>query len=106
MGDEIEELNEQLAKEEERADAIVLDLDQQNAIINELEVDVEALTDELRIKTRELDQAQVGGILLLPLRDSQLTGNLGRSLSHERILQRLCQGSPRKVGSHTRTVQS
>lgn len=60
MEDEIEDLNEQLAREEERADGIAQDLD--DAIIQTAELDttVQQLNNELRLKTRELEAAEVG----------------------------------------------
>lgn len=59
MVDEIEELNEQLAKEEERADGIAQDLEDAVAQTGELDATVQQLSNELRLKTRELEAAEV-----------------------------------------------
>jgi len=64
MEDEIEDLNEQLAKEEERADGIAQDLEYAITQTGELDANVQQLTNELRLKTRELEAAEVGFILL------------------------------------------
>jgi len=57
--DEMEELNEQLAKEEERADLLVQDLEDANARTDDLDADVQQLLNEVRVKSRELDTAKV-----------------------------------------------
>jgi hypothetical protein len=58
--DEIEDLTEQLAKEEERADSVIDDLEAQIQRGDELEGDVQGLSNELRVKSRELDNTKVG----------------------------------------------
>lgn len=65
MDDEIEDLNEQLAKEEERADGIAQDLDDAVVQTGELDATVQQLNNELRAKTRELEAAEVDSILNL-----------------------------------------
>jgi hypothetical protein len=65
MEDEIEDLNEQLAKEEERADGIAQDLDDAVAQTGELDAAVQELTNELRLKTRELEVAEVASSHIL-----------------------------------------
>lgn len=57
--DEIEDLNEQLTKEEERADSVIEELEVQLQRSEELEGDVQGLTNELRIKTRDLENTKV-----------------------------------------------
>ncbi|TID22373.1 GTPase-activating protein [Venturia nashicola] len=58
MEDEIEELNEQLAKEEERADLVAQDLEDAVAQTGELDATVQQLSHELRMKTRDLEAAE------------------------------------------------
>jgi len=57
--DEIEELNEQLAKEEERSDGMVQDLEEALAKIDELDGENQGLSNEMRVKSRELENAKV-----------------------------------------------
>jgi TolA-binding protein len=58
--DEVEELNEQLAKEEERSDGLVQDLEEAVAKFDELDGENQTLSNELRVKSRELENAKVG----------------------------------------------
>ena len=59
LDDEIEELNEQLAREEERADLMLQDLDEAVARVDELEGENSGLRNELRVRGRELETARV-----------------------------------------------
>lgn len=59
MEDEIEELNEQLAREEERADLVAQDLEDAVVQTGELDATVQQLNNELRLRTRELEAAEV-----------------------------------------------
>jgi uncharacterized coiled-coil protein SlyX len=58
--DEVEELNEQLAKEEERSDGLVQDLEEAMSKFDELDGENQGLSNELRVKSRELENAKVG----------------------------------------------
>lgn len=104
MEDEIEELNEQLAKEEERADEIAQDLEDAVAHTGELDATVQQLNNELRLKTRELEAAEVGTLCLLS--NCQLIDSTGRGVSHEWILKRQRQSPARKACPRTRAGQS
>jgi uncharacterized coiled-coil protein SlyX len=57
--DEVEELNEQLAKEEERGDLMLQDLEDATARADDLDGEAQQLLNELRVKSRELDAARV-----------------------------------------------
>ena len=57
--DEVEELIDQLTKEEERSDNLVRDLEETTAKSDELDIENQQLTNDLRIKSRELDNAKV-----------------------------------------------
>lgn len=59
MEDEIEELNEQLAREEERADLVAQDLEDAVAQTGALDATVQQLNNDLRLKTRDLEAAEV-----------------------------------------------
>lgn len=58
MEDDVEDLNEQLAREEERADLMLQDLDDATARVDELDGEAQGLHNELRIKARELETAK------------------------------------------------
>ena len=60
LEDDVEELNEQLAKEEERADLMLQDLDDATARADDLDGEAQALLNDLRVKSRELETARVG----------------------------------------------
>ena len=64
MEDEMEELNEQLAREEERADLMLQDLDEAVERVGELEGEVGGLGNELRVRGRELEGARVSSFFL------------------------------------------
>jgi hypothetical protein len=57
--DEVEELNEQLAKEEERSDGLIQDLEEAILRSDELDEENQGLSNELRVKSRELENAKV-----------------------------------------------
>jgi uncharacterized coiled-coil protein SlyX len=57
--DEVEELNEQLAKEEERGDLMLQGLEDATARADDLDGEAQQLLNELRVKSRELDAARV-----------------------------------------------
>jgi chromosome segregation ATPase len=63
MEDEVEDLNEQLAKEEERADLMLQDLEDATAKADNLDGEAQDLLNELRIKNRELDTARASYVL-------------------------------------------
>jgi uncharacterized coiled-coil protein SlyX len=57
--DEVEELNEQLTKEEERSDGLVQDLEEAVAKMDELDAENQALVTDLRVKSRDLENTKV-----------------------------------------------
>jgi hypothetical protein len=59
LEDEAEELNETLAKEEERADLMLQDLEEAVGRAEEMEAEAGVLEGELRVRTRELETARV-----------------------------------------------
>jgi uncharacterized coiled-coil protein SlyX len=63
MEDEVEDLNEQLAKEEERADLMLQDLEDATARADSLDGEAQDLLNELRVKNRELDTARASYVL-------------------------------------------
>jgi uncharacterized coiled-coil protein SlyX len=57
--DEVEELNDQLAKEEERSDGLVQDLEEAVAKMDELDAENQGLLTDLRVKNRDLENTKV-----------------------------------------------
>ena len=82
LEDEVEDLNEQLAREEERADILMQDIEDANARSDHLDEEVQQLSNELRVKSRELETAKAS-TLLLSRRFNLLIRTIGRSRSHE-----------------------
>jgi hypothetical protein len=65
LEDDVEELNEQLAKEEERADLMSQDLDDATARADDLDGEAQGLLNELRVKSRELETARASSPVVL-----------------------------------------
>jgi hypothetical protein len=53
-------LNEQLAREEERADLILQDLDDATVRADDLDAEAQELSNQMRVMGRELETARVG----------------------------------------------
>jgi chromosome segregation ATPase len=63
LEDENESLDDQLAAEEEKADALQQRLDTAEATADDLDAEVQRITSELRVTSRELENATVRTVL-------------------------------------------